>query len=289
VAAGLERPSAGRVLLFGRDLGSSDEDGRARLRRGRVSLVFQSFHLLPNMTAEENVAAPLEIARKPNAMARPAPGWTGWAVRRACGTIRTSCRAVSSSGWRWPGAGAQSRLAVRRRATGNLDGPNARHVADLLFELVEQTGAALLMVTHDRAWRPRAARGDLRDGRCTPTPGRRMSPPLWLRFAARELRSGVKGFRIFLACLALGVAAIAAASSTAEAFRQGLASQAREILGGDLPVSVPAAVQPIEREPGALGRTPIARGVAAMAEAPAASGGWWSSAASTRPIRWPAR
>ena len=62
VAAGLERPSGGRVLLFGRDLGRLDEDGRARLRRGRVSLVFQSFHLLPNMTAEENVAAPLEIA-----------------------------------------------------------------------------------------------------------------------------------------------------------------------------------------------------------------------------------
>ncbi|MEO8113435.1 MAG: FtsX-like permease family protein, partial [Phenylobacterium sp.] len=62
--------------------------------------------------------------------------------------------------------------------------------------------------------------------------------PLALRFAARELRSGVAGFRIFLACLALGVAAIAAAGSTAEAFRQGLASQAREILGGDLAISV---------------------------------------------------
>lgn len=62
--------------------------------------------------------------------------------------------------------------------------------------------------------------------------------PLSLRFAARELRSGVAGFRIFLACLALGVAAIAAAGSTAEALRQGLASQAREILGGDLAVSV---------------------------------------------------
>ena len=62
--------------------------------------------------------------------------------------------------------------------------------------------------------------------------------PLWLRFAARELRSGVKGFRIFLACLALGVAAIAAAGSTAEAFRQGLATQARDILGGDISVSV---------------------------------------------------
>ena len=62
--------------------------------------------------------------------------------------------------------------------------------------------------------------------------------PLSLRFASRELRAGVGGFRIFLACLALGVAAIAAASSTAEAFRQGLASQAREILGGDLAISV---------------------------------------------------
>jgi putative ABC transport system permease protein len=62
--------------------------------------------------------------------------------------------------------------------------------------------------------------------------------PLSLRFAARELRSGVRGFRIFLACLALGVAAIAAASSTAEAFRRGLASEAREILGGDVAVSV---------------------------------------------------
>jgi len=57
---------------------------------------------------------------------------------------------------------------------------------------------------------------------------------LSLRFAARELRAGVRGFRIFLACLALGVAAIAAAGSTAEAFRQGLAQHAREILGGDL-------------------------------------------------------
>ncbi len=67
VAAGLERPSAGTVRLFGEDLSRLNEDGRARLRRGRVSLVFQSFHLLPNMTAEENVAAPLEINGARNA------------------------------------------------------------------------------------------------------------------------------------------------------------------------------------------------------------------------------
>lgn len=93
---------------------------------------------------------------------------------------------------------------------------------------------------------------------------------LALRFAARELRSGVKGFRIFLACLALGVAAIAAAGSTAEAFRQGLASQAREILGGDLAATVeqrrftPAERTAIER----AGRVSWAVSSRAMAEAP---------------------
>lgn len=94
--------------------------------------------------------------------------------------------------------------------------------------------------------------------------------PLWLRFAARELRSGVKGFRIFLACLALGVAAIAAASSTAEAFRRGLASEAREILGGDMAISAsqrrfePGELQRLE----SLGRITRAVAAQAMAEAP---------------------
>jgi putative ABC transport system permease protein len=93
---------------------------------------------------------------------------------------------------------------------------------------------------------------------------------LALRFALRELRSGVKGFRIFLACLALGVAAIAAAGSTAEAFRNGLASQAREILGGDLAVTVeqrqftPAERAAIEK----AGRVSTAVASRAMAQAP---------------------
>jgi putative ABC transport system permease protein len=94
--------------------------------------------------------------------------------------------------------------------------------------------------------------------------------PLSLRFAARELRGGVRGFRIFLACLALGVAAIAAAGSTAEAFRQGLATEAREILGGDLSVSVrQRRFDPQERAVFAhAGRVNYAVGVNAMAEAP---------------------
>jgi len=92
--------------------------------------------------------------------------------------------------------------------------------------------------------------------------------PLWLRFAGRELRSGVKGFRIFLACLALGVAAIAAASSTAEAFRRGLASEAREILGGDVAVSVQLREFTADEQAKfeALGRVSYAAGSRGMAE-----------------------
>ncbi|MDR3513127.1 MAG: FtsX-like permease family protein [Caulobacteraceae bacterium] len=98
-----------------------------------------------------------------------------------------------------------------------------------------------------------------------------MRPLLSLRFAARELRSGVRGFRIFLACLALGVAAIAAAGSTAEAFRQGLSAQAREILGGDLSVSVEQRdFTPAEQAAFArLGRVVYAAGAQAMAQGPA--------------------
>jgi len=96
-----------------------------------------------------------------------------------------------------------------------------------------------------------------------------LSAPLSLRFAAREMRAGVRGFRIFLACLALGVAAIAAASSTAEAFRRGLAEEARTILGGDLAVSVDRGFTPAERAAFArTGRVAYAVAVRAMAQAP---------------------
>jgi putative ABC transport system permease protein len=94
--------------------------------------------------------------------------------------------------------------------------------------------------------------------------------PLSFRFAARELRSGVRGFRIFLACLALGVAAIAAAGSTAEAFRVGLAREAAEILGGDLAIDMPLReFTPAERTAlGRLGRVSYAAATRAMAQAP---------------------
>ena len=159
VAAGLEQPTSGTVRLFGEDLSRLDEDRRARLRRGRVSLVFQAFHLLPNMTAEENVAAPLEIARRADAppMAR------AWLDR-----VGLSARARH-----YPhqlSGGEQQRVALARalapepallfadEPTGNLDAENAAHVADLIFDLAAETGSALVLVTHDAALAGRAAR-----------------------------------------------------------------------------------------------------------------------------------
>ncbi len=167
VAAGLERPTRGRVMLFGQDLARLDEDGRARLRRGRVSLVFQSFHLLPNMTAEENVAAPLEIARSPGASAT-AREW----LDRVGLSQRARHYPHQLSG------GEQQRVALARalasnplllfadEPTGNLDGANASRVAELMFQLVRETGAGLVLVTHDESLAARADRTvRLRDGR----------------------------------------------------------------------------------------------------------------------------
>ena len=167
VTAGLERPSGGVVELFGRNLAKLDEDGRARLRRGKVSLVFQSFHLLPNMTAEENVAAPLEIAGKGEASAIAHE----WLERVGlAGRARHYPHQLSG--------GEQQRVALARalaprpallfadEPTGNLDAANAAHVAALMFDLVAETGAALVLVTHDEVLAARADRAvRLRDGR----------------------------------------------------------------------------------------------------------------------------
>ena len=147
------------MRLFGTDLARLDEDGRARLRRGRVSLVFQSFHLLPNMTAEENVAAPLELAGRAGA-AKIARDWLG----RVGLTDRLRHYPTQLSG------GEQQRVALARalaiepallfadEPTGNLDAANAVAVADLMFDLVAETRAALVLVTHDAVLAARAGR-----------------------------------------------------------------------------------------------------------------------------------
>ncbi|ASE40295.1 ABC transporter ATP-binding protein [Brevundimonas vesicularis] len=166
IAAGLETPTRGRAMLFGQDMAALGEDGRARLRRGRAALVFQSFHLLPNMTAEENVSAPLELAHRPGAVALA----RSWLERVGLGARRSHYPHQMSGG-------EQQRVALARalavgpellfadEPTGNLDGTNGALVADLLFDLVRDSGAALIMVTHDDRLAARADRiVTMRDG-----------------------------------------------------------------------------------------------------------------------------
>ena len=159
VAAGLERPTSGAVRLFGQDMAAMDEDGRARLRRGRAALVFQSFHLLPNMTAEENVAAPLEIAGRADA---PAVAHE-WLERVGLGHRGGHYPHQLSGGEQQRTALARA-LAVRPgllfadEPTGNLDDANAAEVTRLMFDLLAETGAALVLVTHDAGLAARADR-----------------------------------------------------------------------------------------------------------------------------------
>jgi len=167
VAAGLERATTGTVNLLGRDIGTLNEDALARLRRGRVGFVFQSFHLLPNMTALENVAAPLEIMHQKDAMA------VAEAALEQMGLAdRLSHYPAQLSG------GEKQRVAVARalaprpevifadEPTGNLDSQAGAMVADLIFDKCAALGAALVLVTHDAALAGRAGRTiTMQDGR----------------------------------------------------------------------------------------------------------------------------
>jgi putative ABC transport system ATP-binding protein len=152
VAGGLERATSGRVEVAGRDLGPLGDDDRARLRRDNIGIVFQGFHLIPTMTALENVALPLEFAGRGDAFELAEA-----ALKRVGLGHRIGHYPAQLSG------GEQQRVAVARafvtrpkllladEPTGNLDGTTGKQVMDLLFELARADGTTLILITHDMA------------------------------------------------------------------------------------------------------------------------------------------
>ncbi len=157
--AGLDTPSTGRILIAGTDLGELDEDGRAAIRGRHVGFVFQSFHLIPSLTAIENVMLPLELAGRSDAR-----GVAATALAQVGLAARMSHYPKQLSG------GEQQRVAIARafvihpdvlfadEPTGNLDTVTGQRVTDLLFELNRSTGSTLVLVTHDRALARRCSR-----------------------------------------------------------------------------------------------------------------------------------
>jgi putative ABC transport system ATP-binding protein len=170
--AGLDQPRSGGVELCGASLGELDEDERAALRSGRVGFVFQSFQLLPTLTALENVLLPLELADRDNgASARDAKVAAREALDRVGLAARTGHYPRQLSG------GEQQRVAIARafapgprilfadEPTGNLDQATGERIIDLLFGLRADSGAALVLVTHDQALAARCDRRlRMRDG-----------------------------------------------------------------------------------------------------------------------------
>ncbi len=150
IMSGLEKPSQGRVVMEGQDLTLMGEDELAAFRRDNIGIVFQNFHLIPAMTALENVAIPLEFAGKKDAFAQ---------AEKALAAVGLKERVKH-----YPGqlsGGEQQRVAIARafataprliladEPTGNLDGENGQNVMKLLFSLTRERGTTLLLVTHD--------------------------------------------------------------------------------------------------------------------------------------------
>ena len=150
VLSGLERATSGTLNVAGADFERLTEDALARARRGRIGIVLQAFHLLPTMTAQENVATPLELAGEPDAWARAAAELTAVGLGH-----RLTHYPAQLSG------GEQQRVAIARATaprpplifadepTGNLDAATGHEIIELLFARRDETGATLVIITHD--------------------------------------------------------------------------------------------------------------------------------------------
>ena len=157
--AGLDQPSSGDIFLLGQNLSELDEDARARLRAGRIGFVFQSFQLLPALSALENILLPLELAGRADARERAAH----WLER-----VGLTARATHTP--RQLSGGEQQRIAIARafatdpqilfadEPTGNLDADTGARIIELLFELNASAHTTLILVTHDDALASRCQR-----------------------------------------------------------------------------------------------------------------------------------
>ena len=167
ILSGLERPTSGTVTVAGSDLGALDEDSLAAFRRDNIGIVFQNFHLIPTMTALENVAVPLELAGRKDAFKLAEAALTAVGLGH-----RLTHYPSQLSG------GEQQRVAVARafapgpkliladEPTGNLDADTGKMVTDLMFGLTRERGTTLLLVTHEAALAQRCdMQVHIRDGR----------------------------------------------------------------------------------------------------------------------------
>ena len=167
ILSGLEQASGGSVWVAGLDFGALDEDALSRARRGRIGIVLQAFHLLPTMTALENVVVPMELAGMPDAFARAEAELTAVGLSHRIHHYPTQLS-----------GGEQQRVAIARalgprpdivfadEPTGNLDTATGASIMDLLFDRRAATGATLIVITHDAALASRCDRiVELGDGR----------------------------------------------------------------------------------------------------------------------------
>ena len=167
VLSGMERPSGGAIRIAGADFTGMNEDALARARRGRIGIVLQAFHLLPTMTALENVAVPLELNGDDDAFERAGAELEAVGLGHRLGHYPAQLS-----------GGEQQRVAIARalaprpallfadEPTGNLDAATGAAILDLLFQRQHDTGATLFVITHDPALAGRCARVlEMSDGR----------------------------------------------------------------------------------------------------------------------------
>jgi putative ABC transport system ATP-binding protein len=165
--AGLDRPTAGSVVLDGVEVTALEEDALARLRRDAIGYVFQSYHLIPTLTAAENVAVPLELAGRRDARARAldllaAVGLAGRAHHYPAQLSGGEQQRVALA----RAVALRPRLLLADEPTGNLDSASGAQIVDLLLALHREHGSTLVLVTHDEAVARHAERVVmLRDGR----------------------------------------------------------------------------------------------------------------------------